>query len=348
MENKAKIGERPLGPIDTDTAVRTDKTRAKGARRTVATVIARHGREIGLPVAVIVLVAYFAYRSEVFLTVPNFRNIGLQASALATVAFGQTAVILTAGLDLSVGAIVALVSVVTALAMLQYGVVPGVLIGAAVGILAGLVNGVIITRLRVFPFITTLATMSFMSGLALNLAGGTPVTGLPADFTGFAYERILGVPAPVVVSLAILVLTFLILRYTRVGRNIYAIGGNQEAARLSGLRVDLVKVLAYMYSGFCSVVAASILTSRVASGQPTLGATLPLESIAAVVLGGVSLFGGRGSVIGVAFGVAFVSLLSNGLNLLNVSSYTQMMVIGVALAGAVAIDQAFVRRGNVH
>ena len=155
-------------------------------------------------------------------------------------------------------------------------------------------------------------------------------------------------PRRSVLSLAILVLTILILRYTRAGRNIYAIGGNQEAARLSGLRVDLVKVVAYMYSGFCSAVAALILTARVASGQPTLGATLPLELIAAVVLGGVSLFGGRGSVVGVAFGVAFVSLLSNGLNLLNVSSYTQMMVIGIALAGAVAIDQAFVRRGNVH
>jgi ribose transport system permease protein len=333
--------------MNTDTAAQTAHHQAE-SRRSLSGLLARHGREIGLPVAVVGLLTFFAFRSDVFLTAPNFRNIGLQASALATVAFGQTAVILTAGLDLSVGAIVALVSVVTALAMIEYGVLPGIMIGIGVGLLAGLLNGLIITRLRVFPFITTLATMSFLSGLALNLAGGTPVTGLSSTFTDLAYQRILGVPAPVIVSLAILLLTFLILRYTRVGRNIYAIGGNQEAARLSGLRVDLVKVLAYMYSGFCAAIAALILTSRVSSGQPTLGSTLPLESIAAVVLGGVSLFGGRGSVIGVAFGVAFVSLLSNGLNLLNVSSYTQMMVIGVALAGAVAIDQAFVRRGSVH
>lgn len=337
--------------MDTEVSVQSDDAgsrKAGGPDSSVVGLFARHGREIGLPLAVLALLIFFSFMSDVFLSLPNFRNIGLQASALAAVAFGQTLVILTAGLDLSVGSIVALVSVVTAFAMMKYGILPGALIGIMTGLAAGLINGLIITRLRVFPFITTLATMSFLSGLALNLAGGTPVTGLSSAFTDFAYQRIVGVPAPVVVSLAILVLTFLILRYARVGRNIYAIGGNQEAARLSGLRVDLVKIVAYMYSGFCSAIAALILTARVASGQPTLGASLPLESIAAVVLGGVSLFGGRGSVIGVAFGVAFVSLLSNGLNLLNVSSYTQMMVIGIALAGAVAIDQAFVRHGNVH
>ncbi len=334
--------------MDTDTAVRSERAQRGERNFRVARLFARHGREIGLPLAVVALLIFFSFMSEVFLSLSNFRNIGLQASALAIVAFGQTLVILTAGLDLSVGAMVALVSVVTALAMQQYGIFFGLAIGIATGLLAGLVNGLIVTRLRVFPFITTLATMSFLSGLALNLAGGTPVTGLSSAFTDFAYQRILGVPAPVILSATILLLTFLILRYARIGRNIYAIGGNQEAARLSGLRVDFVKVVAYMYSGFCSAVAALILTARVASGQPTLGATLPLESIAAVVLGGISLFGGRGSVIGVAFGVAFVSLLSNGLNLLNVSSYTQMMVIGMALAGAVAIDQAFVRRGSVH
>lgn len=339
------------GEMDTEISAQSDDARSRAAGSTRAALMklfARHGREIGLPIAVLALLIFFAFMSDVFLTIPNFRNIGLQAAALAAVAFGQTLVILTAGLDLSVGAIVALVSVVTAFAMMEFGIIPGALIGIATGLAAGLINGLIITRLRVFPFITTLATMSFLSGLALNFAGGTPVTGLSSTFTDFAYRRLLGVPAPVVVSLTLLLLTFLILRYTRIGRNIYAIGGNQEAARLSGLRVDLVRIVAYMYSGFCSAIAALILTARVASGQPTLGATLPLESIAAVVLGGVSLFGGRGSVIGVAFGVAFVSILSNGLNLLNVSSYTQMMVIGIALAGAVAIDQAFVRRANVH
>lgn len=315
-------------------------------RSTLAGFLVHYGRQVGLPLAVAGLVAGFASSSDVFLSLQNFRNIGLQAAALAAVSFGQTAVILTAGLDLSVGSTVALVSVVMAMAMLPFGVGAGLLAGLLAGMAVGLVNGLVVTRLRVFPFIATLAMMSFASGLALNLSGGTPVTGLPIEFTDVAYENLFGMPVPVIVSLALLLCTFLILRYLRIGRNLYAIGGNQEAARLSGIKVDAVKVMAYVYCGFCSAVGALILTARVASGQPTLGMSLPLESVAAVVLGGVSLFGGRGSVIGVAFGVAFVSILSNGLNLLNVSSYTQMMVIGAALAGAVAIDQALVRRGG--
>jgi ribose transport system permease protein len=286
--------------------------------------------------------------SPFFLSVQNFRNIGLQAAALAVVSFGQSVVILGAGLDLSVGAIVAMVSIVSALAMLTFGVPAGLCVGLLAGMAAGLANGLIVTRLRVFPFIATLAMMSFLSGLALNLSGGIPVTGLPMSFTDVAFANFGGVPIPVLVSVVLLVVTALILRYLRIGRNVYAIGGNQEAARLSGINVDAVKAITYVYSGLCSAVAALILTARVASGQPTLGMSLPLESVAAVVLGGVSLFGGRGSVLGVAFGVAFVSILSNGLNLLNVSSYTQMMVIGVALTGAVALDQFFVQRGSGH
>ena len=136
------------------------------------------------------------------------------------------------------------------------------------------------------------------------------------------------------------------MQYTRFGRHVYAVGGNQEAARLSGIEINRVKVLAYTFCSFFAAVGSIVLTARVASGQPTLGVSLPLESVAAVVLGGVSLFGGRGSVIGVAFGVAFVSILSNGLNLLNVSSYTQMMVIGAALIVALAPHQALTRRGK--
>ena len=310
--------------------------------------VLRYGRQIGLPLAVVGLVVLFSSMSPFFLSVQNFRNIGLQAAALAVVSFGQSVVILGAGLDLSVGAIVAMVSIVSALAMLTFGVPAGLCVGLLAGMAAGLANGLIVTRLRVFPFIATLAMMSFLSGLALNLSGGIPVTGLPMSFTDVAFANFGGVPIPVLVSVVLLVVTALILRYLRIGRNFYAIGGNQEAARLSGINVDAVKAITYVYSGLCSAVAALILTARVASGQPTLGMSLPLESVAAVVLGGVSLFGGRGSVLGVAFGVAFVSILSNGLNLLNVSSYTQMMVIGVALTGAVALDQFFVQRGSGH
>jgi ribose transport system permease protein len=220
------------------------------------------------------------------------------------------------------------------------GVIEGILAGTAVGV----VNGFVITWLGVFPFIATLAMLSILSGLALNLSAGVPVSGLPEQFGDFAYDQVFGLPAPFIVAVLVLIVSHLTLRYTRFGRHIYAVGGNQEAARLSGININRVKILAYMFCSFCAAIGSIVLTARVASGQPSLGVSLPLESVAAVVLGGVSLFGGRGSVIGVAFGVAFVSILSNGLNLLNVSSYTQMMVIGIALIIAVAMDQVFVRR----
>jgi ribose transport system permease protein len=333
-------------PSDTARAEPAEAPAAGGWPAALGTLAARHGRQIGLPLACLILVVFFGATSDVFLNVQNFRNIGLAAAALAAVSFGQTFVILTAGLDLSVGSTVALVSVVGGFAMRKYGIGPGIVAGLLTGIAVGLANGLVITRLRVVPFIATLAMLSIAAGLALNLSAGVPVTGLPSAFGDLAYRRVLGIPVPVAIAFGMLIVSDVILRYTRRGRHLYAVGGNEEAARLSGIEVDRVKLLAYMYCGASAAVGSLILTARVASGQPTLGVSLPLESVAAVVLGGVSLFGGRGSAVGVAFGVAFVSFLSNGLNLLNVSSYTQMMVIGTALILAVALDQALARRGS--
>ncbi|WP_213770999.1 ABC transporter permease [Bradyrhizobium sp. dw_78] len=313
-----------------------------GGRFVPVAFLQRYGREIGLPVIVVILTIVFSANSEVFLSLPNFRNIGVSAAALAAVSFGQTFAVLTAGLDLSVGSIVALVSIVGAIVMRDHGIAAGMAASLATGALVGLVNGIVITRFKVFPFIATLAMMSIVSGLALSLSGGVAVTGVPGAFADLAYELILGVPVPVVMALAVLLVAYVILGYSRLGRRIYAVGGNEEAARLSGIEVRGIKVAAYILSGLCAAVGSVILTARVASGQPSLGATLPLESVAAVVLGGISLFGGRGSVVGVAFGVLFVSILSNGLNLLNVPSYTQMMIIGGALILAVALDQVFI------
>jgi ribose transport system permease protein len=315
---------------------------ANGDRFKPVAFLQRYGREIGLPVIVVGLTVLFAANSEVFLSLPNFRNIGVSAAALAAVSFGQTFAILTAGLDLSVGSIVALVSIVGAIVMRDYGIAAGLIASLATGAGVGLVNGIVITRFKVFPFITTLAMMSIVSGLALSLSGGVAVTGVPGSFADLAYELVLGIPVPVIIALMVLLIAFLVLQYTRLGRRIYAVGGNEEAARLSGIQIGAVKVAAYVFSGICAAVGSIILTARVASGQPSLGTTLPLESVAAVVLGGISLFGGRGSVVGVAFGVLFISILSNGLNLLNVPSYTQMMVIGGALILTVALDQAFI------
>jgi ribose transport system permease protein len=313
-----------------------------GSRSTPVAFIQRYGREVGLPVIVVAMAVFFSIESNVFLSLSNFRNIGVSAAALAAVSFGQTFAILTAGLDLSVGAIVALVSIIGALVMRDHGVVAGLAASLVAGAGVGLINGIVITRFKVFPFIATLAMMSVVSGLALSVSGGVAVTGVPEAFSSLAYARIFGIPIPVIIALAVLGICIVVLRYTKLGRRIYATGGNEEAARLSGIAIGTVKVAAYVLSGLCAAVGSLILTARVASGQPSLGATLPLESVAAVVLGGVSLFGGRGSVVGVAFGVLFISILSNGLNLLNVPSYTQMMVIGGALILAVSLDQIFI------
>jgi ribose transport system permease protein len=322
----------------------TPPKRFERSRRRLVDFVRAYGREVGLPAAVVVLIIIFSLSSDVFLTAQNMRNIGVAAAALAAVSFGQTFAILTAGLDLSVGSTVALVSVVAAFGIRDHGIIIGMIGGLTAGVAVGFVNGVLVTWLRVFPFIATLAMLSILSGLALNLSGGVAVAGLPDSFSDFAFEFLWGIPAPVIIALIVLLVSYLTLRYTRFGRHVYAVGGNQEAARLSGINVGRVKVIAYIFCSFCAAVGSILLTARVASGQPTLGTSLALESVAAVVLGGVSLFGGRGSVIGVAFGVAFVSILSNGLNLLNVASYTQMMVIGGALIVAVALDQAFVKR----
>ncbi|MCU1614555.1 MAG: ribose transport system permease protein [Frankiales bacterium] len=301
-------------------------------------------RQIGLPVAVLVMIVVFAIKSDVFLSTSNFQNVGLQAAALACVACGQTFVILTAGLDLSVGSTAALVSVVCAMGFRDQGWWAGIAFGLLAGLVIGLVNGLVVTRLRVAPFIATLAMLSVASGVALNLSGGTPLTGLPVSFTSLAYKRFAGFPLPVLIAIALLIIAYLVLRVSRLGRYIYAAGGNSEAARLSGINVRGTAVAAYMICALLAAVGGLILTARVASGQPTLGSDLALQSVAAVVLGGVSLFGGRGSMIGVAVGVVFVSILSNGLNLLGVSSYTQLMVIGVAMVAAIAWDQYLGRK----
>jgi ribose transport system permease protein len=311
---------------------------------TLARLLIPRLQSAGLPIALLALIFFFSIKSGLFLTTQNLRNVGLQAAALAAVSFGQTIVILTSGLDLSVGATVALVSVVSALAINHFGIAVGILCGIGAGAMIGVINGILITWLRVFPFIATLAMMSVLSGLALSISGGTPVTGLPPAFTSLAYSRIGGLPLPLIVSATVLVLVFLFLHYLRLGRHMYAVGGNRQAATLSGLNVSAIIVTAYAMCSLCAAVGAIILSARVGSGQPTLGSSLPLESVAAVVLGGVSLFGGRGSVFHVAVGVAFVSILSNGLNLLNVSSYTQMMIVGGTLIVAVTFDQRFVAR----
>lgn len=303
-------------------------------------------RQLGLPIAVIALFAYFSIASTHFFDSANFQNIARQGSALTAVAIGQTFVVLTAGIELSVGATVGLVSVVVALATIEFGLVVGLLIGLGAAAAVGLINGTVVSRLGVAPFVATLAMLSAAAGVALMLSGGVPVSGLPESIRSIATSDVAGVPVSALIAFGLLLLAAFILRWTRLGRYIYAVGGNAEAARLAGIPVSRVLVSAYVLCSLFTAVGAVILTARVSSGQPNLGGDLALQSIAAVVIGGVSLFGGRGNLIGVAFGAVFISVLANGLNLLNVASYMQMLVIGVALVAAVALDRFMARRSG--
>src|SRR5690606_27755713 len=287
-------------------------------------------RQIGLPLVVVGLAVVFSIRSDVVLTVSNWQNLGRQAAALACVAFGQAFVVLTGGLDLSVGSTVALASVVAALTM-GSGPVLAILIAIAVGVGVGLVNGLVVTRLRVPPFVATLAMLSIAAGLALNLSGGTPIVGLPESFTALGYSRVLWVPVPVIIAAVVFLVAFFVLRFSRLGRNIYATGGNAESARLSGINIKATILSTYVICSSLAAIGGLILTARVASGQPSLGADLPLQYVAAVVLGGVALHGGRGGLVAVAVGVACATVLTNGLNVLNVSYDVQLMVVGVAM-----------------
>jgi len=329
--------------LEVDTAVKPSPPEQREGPRAWRLLGAVQWRQAALPIATLAMIAYFSIASPYFLDVANFQNIGRQGAALAAVAFGQTFVVIAAGIDLSVGSTVGLVSVVTAIISIRYGVPAGIAAGIAAGGVVGTVNGLVVAGLRVAPFVATLAMLSAAAGAALIVSGGVPVTGIPLGLPAIATDQVLGVPMPDIVAALLLVIAFVVLRWVRVGRNLYAIGGNAEASRLAGINIGAATVAAYVLCSAFTAIGAVILTARVYSGQPTLGAELTLESLAAVVLGGVSLFGGRGSVIGVAFGAIFITVLGNGLNLLNVPSYSQQLVIGAALVAAVAFDR-FVSR----
>jgi ribose transport system permease protein len=306
----------------------------------------RYALRLGLAMVTIAMFAYFAITNADFRSVQNLQNVARQSAALLIVSVGQGFVILGGGLDLSVGSTISLTSVIAALAILQYGMVPGIILGVLAGTSIGAANGLIVTRTRVSPFIVTLGSLSVVRGLALTLAGGTPVYNLPSSISNIGFNSLGPFPYPMIIALVALVLGYAVLKLTRFGRHVYAMGGNAEAARLSGVPVALDTFLVFVISAFLAAIAGIVLTARVSSGQPDLGSGMELNSVAAVILGGVSLFGGQGSMIGVLFGVLFVSFLSNALIIIGVSSYTQLMVIGGALIAAVAIDRLLIERSK--
>ena len=306
---------------------------------------AQRSRQIGTFAGLVALCLVLWAATPHFLTVSNLLNVLEQTSINAIVAVGMTYVIISGGIDLSVGSVLAVSGIALALAL--EGGVPtfvAIVLALTTGTACGLANGVLIAFGRLPPFIATLGMMSVARGAALILAEGRPISGFSEGFRALATARVVVVPAPVLLTAVVYLVAHFVLVRTVFGRATYAIGGNEEAARLSGVHVRFHKTGVYGVAGFTSAIAAILLTARLNSAQPTAGTMYELDAIAATVIGGTSLLGGEGTLVGALIGALIMGVLRNGLNLLNVSSFFQQVVIGAVIIGAVLIDMSLKRR----
>ena len=304
-----------------------------------------HARQFGTLIGLAVLCAILWILTPYFLTVSNLLNVAEQTSINAIVAVGMTFVILSGGIDLSVGSIVALSGVVLGVSLKSdQPMLVALVVAAVVGLACGLGNGALISWGGLPPFIVTLGTMSIARGAALLYTEGRPVSGFDAGFRALATGRVGFIPAPVIVMLLVYLAAHFVLTRTTFGRYVYAIGGNEEATRLSGVAIRFHKTMIYGVSGLMSAIAAIILTARLNSAQPIAGMMYELDAIAATVIGGTSLMGGEGSLGGTLVGALIMGVLRNGLNLLGVSSFLQQIVIGGVIVVAVLLDTILKRR----
>lgn len=302
-------------------------------------------------IALLVMIVVLSVLSDSFLTAQNGWNILRQISVNLCLSVGLTLVILSAGIDLSVGAVLALAGAIAAQLLktgldvpafgvhLEFTTAGAVLVAVAVGVLAGLANGLVVTRLLLPPFVATLAMMSVARGLTFLWTGGFPITGLGEGFGFIGTGMWAGVPMPVWIVAVLVVATLIVSHRTAFGRHLYAVGGSERAARLTGLRVDRIKVAVYVAAGALSGLAGILVTARLDSAQPNAGLGYELDAIAAVVIGGTSLSGGRGSVAGTVLGCLLIGVLNNGLTLLDVSAFWQQVVKGLVTVLAVALDR---------
>lgn len=300
------------------------------------------GQKLGPFLGLIILIVVVSVLNTSFLEPLNILNLLRQVAINALIAFGMTFVILTGGIDLSVGSTLALSSSILG-SLLTSGVNPllAILCGCLLGAALGAVNGLMITRGKMAPFIATLATMTVFRGLTMVFTGGNPITGLGDSrlFQLFGRGYLLGIPIPAVTMAVVFGLLWVVLHKTAFGRKTYAIGGNERASIVSGVKVDRIKIMVYSLAGLLAALSGAILTSRLDSAQPTAGTSYELDAIAAVVLGGTSLSGGRGRIIGTLIGALIIGTLNNGLNLLGVSSFYQMVVKGIVIIIAVLMDR---------
>ena len=294
----------------------------------------------GIVLILLLICIVLSILSPTFLSLQNFINVFRQVSITGIIAVGMVFVIVTGGIDLSVGSITGIVAMVaTSLAHPdQFPVIVPVLVGLAVGIVAGAVNGIIIAYGDVPPFITTLGIMTSLRGLAQLYNNGRPIIDLSDEYTEIGGGMLGQVPYPVIIFIVVILLGILFLRFSKFGRHVYAVGGNEQSAKVSGINVKRVKLLVYIIAGFVSALSGIIISSRVMTGSPTAGEGYEMDAITACVIGGASLSGGAGSVLSTVIGALIVGVLSNGLDLLKVSSYWQQIVKGIIIIAAVLID----------
>ena len=297
-------------------------------------------RQYGIFIVFSIICLIISFISPQFLTVSNWTIIITQVSINALLAFGVTFVIITGGIDLSLGSIVAVAGVSAAMLAHpdSYPVLVPVFAGLFAGLLIGAFNGFIITKSKIAPFIVTLGTMTIGRGLALILSNGRPVSNLSDSFVFIGSGKLMGIPLLIIILICIFIICSVILNKTILGRYIYAVGGNEQAARASGINVTQVKMAVYSISGVLAGLAGILLTSRITTGQPNAGAGFELDAIAAVVIGGTSTTGGKGSISGTLVGVLLIGVINNSLDLLNVTSYYQQVVMGIIIIGAVVLD----------
>lgn len=302
---------------------------------------AHYGRQFGTLIGLIGLCLVLWILTPYFLTLSNLLNVAQQISIIAIIAVGMTFVIITAGIDLSVGSVLAFSGMVVGSVLQAGAAIPiAVLVGLFVGVLSGCVNGMLITYGRLPPFISTLGMMSVARGAARLITKGRPISGFSEPFRHLATGEVFNIPLPVIIMVGVYLTAYLVLARTKLGRYTYAIGGNEEAAILSGVNVKAYKIAVYGLCGMLSGLAAIILTARLNSAGPNAGIMYELDAIAATVIGGTSLMGGEGTITGTLIGALIMGVLRNGLNLLGISSYIQDIVIGAVIILAVLMDMA--------
>jgi ribose transport system permease protein len=318
--------------------VSTDEVKIGSRQNRVGSLLQKAGPLLGLLILVIVVSAI----NPGFLEPLNILNLLRQVAINALIAFGMTFVILTGGIDLSVGSTLALSSALMA-SLLVAGFHPllAIVAGCVIGAILGAVNGLMVTKGKMAPFIATLATMTIFRGLTMVFTEGNPITGLSDSlmFQLFGRGYFVGIPVPAITMAITFALLWVVLHKTSLGRKTYAIGGNERASIISGIKVHRVKIMVYSLAGLLAGLAGAILTSRLDSAQPTAGTSYELDAIAAVVLGGTSLSGGRGRIVGTLIGALIIGALNNGLNLLGVSSFYQLVVKGIVIVIAVLMDR---------